>query len=270
MNGPIVRHRQIIERAEHVLFADHRIMGAYLIGSYAAGTADHYSDIDLHCVVADDDLAACLADLDTILEAIGGRPVLVDAIPGVAGAVAFTADWQQIDLIMHAASEYDPHEYDAVKPIFDRTGSLLPPARVPDLTPGPAVFPHTAVVEFFFFLGKLPAFLGRNELVVAHTGITASRGRLIELMHAERGLRSEIGMKRLNATLSDEQRAVLEAMPAAGADRDQIIAANRYLTRHFIVRGKRLAERVGASWPQEFQDATIAHVRRCLGVDFAV
>lgn len=270
MNDSPSRQRQLIERAAEILHADDRVIAAYLIGSHAAGTADEYSDIDLHCVVSDEDFPSCLADLDKILDDIAGPLVLVDAIPGISGALAITADWQHLDIVIHAESEYDPDQYDAVKPMFDRSGSLLPGARVPTATAESADFPYGVVNIFFYFLGQLVTVLGREELVVAHSGIVVVRGKLVELMYAERGVRPTGGVKRLNPFLSDEQRAVLEAVPAAGADREQIIATHRYLTENFIKRGKRLADETGATWPQDLEDATLAHLRRHLGVDFAV
>jgi hypothetical protein len=87
-------------------------------------------------------------------------------------------------------------------------------------------------------------------------------------MLAERGVQRTGGLKRLNAYLSDEQRSCLEAVPAAGCDPVDIVAANRYLCREFIRRGTALAERTGERWPREFVDATLTHLHRHFGVDF--
>ena len=88
-------------------------------------------------------------------------------------------------------------------------------------------------------------------------------------MLAERGVRRTGGAKRLNAYLSDEQRAVLEAIPAAGTDPADIVAANQYICREFIRRGTALAHQTGEPWPTEFVDATLAHLRRQFDVDFS-
>ena len=88
-------------------------------------------------------------------------------------------------------------------------------------------------------------------------------------MLAERGVRRTGGAKRLNAYLSDEQRAVLEAIPAAGTDPADIVAANHYICREFIRRGTALAQQTGEPWPAEFVDATLAHLRRHFDVDFS-
>ncbi|WP_020573925.1 hypothetical protein [Actinopolymorpha alba] len=87
-------------------------------------------------------------------------------------------------------------------------------------------------------------------------------------MLAERGIHRSGGNKRLNPFLSEEQRAFLEAIPAAATSTAAISDAVRVLTREFTRRGKALAVRTGATWPQPFEDATIAHLQHNLGVDF--
>ena len=73
----------------------------------------------------------------------------------------------------------------------------------------------------------------------------------------------------MNAYLSAEQRATLAAIPAAGADPADIIAANQYLCREFIRRGSALAQETDNPWPQAFVDATLDHLRRHFDTDFA-
>ena len=88
-------------------------------------------------------------------------------------------------------------------------------------------------------------------------------------MLAERGVRRTSGAKRLNALLSDEQRATLEAVPAAGTDPADIIAANQYICRQFVTRGTALAKLTDNPWPTEFVDATLTHLRNHFQVDFS-
>ena len=57
-------------------------------------------------------------------------------------------------------------------------------------------------------------------------------------------------------------RAATTAPQRALIDR----AAEVAMARDFIPRGQRLARATGAVWPRAFQDATVAHVERHLGV----
>lgn len=260
----------VIERARDALPADRRILGVYLAGSYGTGEADRFSDVDVHCVVGDESMEWFEENWAEVLRTIAGPTVLADRIPGLIGGLGITPDWLHVDLVIHPLSTFDRFQYDGVRVLFDRDGTLFPDGDLPRRggRPGTPYWPGQAVNLFFYFLGNLVTVLGRDERIVAHQGIGAVRDQLILLMLAERGVRRTGGAKRLNTYLSDEQRATLEAMPAAGCEPADIIAANQYLCREFVRRGTALARQTGNPWPREFVDATLAHLRRHFGVDF--
>jgi len=158
-----------------------------------------------------------------------------------------------------------------VRVLFDRDGTLFPDGDIAAKGGQPAepYWPAPNVNLFFYFLGNLVTALGRDERIVGNQGVGALRDQLVALMLAERGVRRTTGAKRLNALLSDEQRAALEAIPAAGTDPADIIAANQYICRQFITRGTALAKLTKNPWPAEFVDATLTHLRNHFQVDFA-
>ncbi|MGZ0149381.1 nucleotidyltransferase domain-containing protein [Kribbella sp. WER1] len=265
------RQRGVIERAAEVLPADGRVLGVYLIGSYGTGAADRFSDVDVHLVIADDSVDWFTEHWDDVLRDLTGPTVLADRLPGLIGGLGITPDWLHVDLIAHPLAKFDRFQYDGVKVLFDRDGTLFPEGDIEPKggRPDEPYWPSGAVNLFFYFLGNLVTVLGRDERVVANQGVGAARDQLIALMLAERGVRRTSGAKRLNALLSDEQRAALEAIPAAGTNPSDIIAANQYMCRDFIARGTALAELTASPWPAEFVDATLKHVRNHFGVDFA-
>jgi predicted nucleotidyltransferase len=265
------RQQAVIARAGGVLRGDERVLGVYLIGSYATGTADRFSDVDVHLVVADDSTESFEKHWDDVLRELAGPTVLAERIPGLIGGLGITADWLHVDLIVHPLASFDRFQYDGVQVLFDRDGTLFPEG---DLAPkggraGEPYWPATTVNLFFYFLGNLVTVLGRDERIVANQGIGVVREQLVALMLAERGVRRNSGVKRLNPFLSDEQRATLESIPTAGTDPADIIAANQYICREFITRGTALAERTGGEWPTEFVDATLAHLQKHFHVSFA-
>ncbi|MBP2354267.1 putative nucleotidyltransferase [Kribbella aluminosa] len=265
------RQQAVIKRAAEVLLADERVLGVYLIGSYATGAADRFSDVDVHLVVTDDSTDWYTEHWDDVLRELTGPTVLADRLPGMIGGLGITPDWLHVDLIVHPLAGFDRFQYDGVKVLFDRDGTLFPEGDIEPQggRPTEPYWPAGAVNLFFYFLGNLVTVLGRDERVVANQGIGAVRDQLVALMLAERGVRRTSGAKRLNALLSDEQRAALEAIPAAGTDPADIIAANQYICRDFITRGTALAALTGNPWPAEFVDATLQHLRNHFGIDFA-
>jgi predicted nucleotidyltransferase len=260
-----------IGRAREVLPEDERILAVYLIGSYGTGEADRFSDVDVHLVVTDESLEWFEENWADVLRKVAGPTVLADRVPGLIGGLGITADWLHVDLIVHPLKSFDRFGYDGVRVLFDRDGTLFPDGDIPRTggRPGDPYWPAVAVNLFFYFLGNLVTVLGRGERIVGNQGIGAVRDQLITLMLAERGVRRTGGAKRLNAYLSDEQRAVLEAIPTAGTDPADIVAANQYICREFIRRGTALAHLTGEPWPTEFVDATLAHLRRQFDVDFS-
>ncbi|TDW18604.1 nucleotidyltransferase-like protein [Kribbella kalugense] len=257
-------------RARELLPEDERILAVYLIGSYATGAADRYSDVDVHLVVTDDSAEWFAEHWDDVLRKLTGPTVLAEGLPGMIGGLGITAEWLHVDLIVHPLESFVRDQYDGVKVLFDRDGTLFPDG---DIAPkggraGEPYWPAVNVNLFFYFLGNLVTVLGRDERIVGNQGIGAVRDQLIALMLAERGVRRTSGAKRLNALLSDEQRATLEAIPAAGTDPADIIVANQYICRQFITRGTALAKLTDSPWPTEFVEATLNHLRNHFQVNF--
>jgi predicted nucleotidyltransferase len=259
----------VIERARTLLPEDERILAVYLIGSYGTGQADEFSDVDVHCVVTDESAVWFEQHWTEPLTTIAGPTVLADRLPGLIGGLGITPDWLHVDLLFHPLAAFDRLQYDGVKVLFDRDGTLFPDGDQPheSSVPGTPYWPDRAVNLFFYFLGNLVTVLGRDERVVANQGLGAVRDQFITLLLAERGVRRTGGAKRLNSLLSPEQRNCLEHIPPAGYDRAGLIAANQYLCREFIRRGTALAELTENPWPHGFVDATLSHLQRHFRVD---
>lgn len=264
------RQQAVIARAAEVLPGDERVLGVYLIGSYATGAADRFSDVDVHLVVTDDSVEWYGEHWDEVLRELTGPTAWADRLPGLIGGLGITEDWLHVDLIVHPRASFDRFQYDGVRVLFDRDGTLFPDGDIAPTggRPGEPYWPAGTVHLFFYFLGNLVTVLGRDERIVANQGVGVVRDQLVALMLAERGVRRTSGAKRLNALLSDEQRATLEAIPAAGTDPADVIAANQYISRQFIRRGTALAELTGTPWPAAFVDATLRHLKNHFRTDF--
>ncbi len=264
------RYDVIIQRARERLPADDRVLAVYLIGSYATGAEDRFSDLDVHLVVTDDSIGWFEQHWADILRDLAGPTVFTDRLPHLAGGLGITPDWLHIDLIAHSLTSFDRFQYDGVRVLFDRDGTLFPDGDQPAEhgRPGTPYWPERVIPMFIYFLGNLVTVLGRDERIAANQGVGVVRDLLIQLMLAERGVRRTGGAKRLNALLSAEQRATLEAIPPVGSDPADLIAANQYICREMLRRGQALADQTGEPWPAEFINATLAHVHRHLGVTF--
>jgi hypothetical protein len=256
------RQLAFIERAAATLEQDGRILAAWLAGSFATGEADPWSDVDLYCCVDDD---------------VGWRDVLATVTPTVLatdlqapvnGGYALTPEWIHVDVVLRRRDELDPTKHLAgAKPLFDRIGLLddVPPAPPVGVEPW---FPREAVDWFFYMLGNIVTVVGRDDAALAMLGVLTVRDTcLVPLFLAERGVARRGGVKRLNHWLSLEQREVLESLPPLVATVDSVVDAQLHLARIFIARGRALADRLGADWPEELEAATLRHVEHGLGID---
>lgn len=257
--------RTLINRARTVVAGDDRILAAWLIGSFATGEADCYSDVDLHCLITDESADWFRSHWSEVATEIAGPLALADDLPGLIGGVTLTPDWVHLDLILHPRSDFDLQAVEVLTPVYDRLGVLFARSEPLGVVLGDPYFPRTAVNEFLYLTGSLVKTLGRGELIVAQGSIIAVRERLIQLMLAERGIQQSGSNKRLNRLLSNDQRECLESIPPAGASVVAISDAAQAISREFVRRGKALADRTGATWPQALEDAMAAHLQRHLG-----
>ncbi|MEU4192923.1 nucleotidyltransferase domain-containing protein [Kribbella sp. NPDC026611] len=270
MSAEDERQQRVIARARDLLPTDERVLAVYLIGSYGTGQADRFSDVDVHLVVTDDSADWFTAHWDDVLRKLTGPTVLADAVPGLIGGLGITADWLHVDLIAHPLASFDRFQYDGVRVLFDRDGTLFPDGDIPPAggRSGEPYWPTRTVNLFYYFIGNLVTVLGRDERIVANQGVGAVRDQLIDLMLAERGVRRTSGAKRLNALLSPEQRTTLEAIPPVDATPATIIAANRYISHQFLTRATTLAKLTNTPWPTPFVEATLTHLQTHFSTDF--
>ncbi len=71
--------------------------------------------------------------------------------------------------------------------------------------------------------------------------------------------------KCLRRYLTDEQHAILLALPPVEASLDSAIDGYVALAEAFLPRAERLAVATGAEWPADYARASIAHFEQAVG-----
>ena len=266
MSTPTDSQRALVRQLAKALASDVRIEAAWLSGSFGRGEGDAWSDVDVIAVVDEQDRAACLAEYAGPRNPVGETVLLLPLFGRIAHAVR--PDWERYDLLFLTPQELRAYDRAGLKP-------LAPDSLDASATPRPQKPHHpsadaltTTAQEFLRVLGLLPTAVGREEWLSAQEGVGILRKMLIELTiesngfgRADRG-----GAKRLNLYLTPAQRGAIEAIPAPGADRDEIIAANQALAAHFLPLARSMAANAGGTWPQALEDATRMHLQRVLGL----
>ncbi len=265
----------LLLRMVEALAADDRVLAGYLVGGFAVGQGDAFSDVDLQFVIADwaaGELAAAWTDLVATV----APPAHVEPFPGVIGGSVITAEWLHYDVVFTPAAAAGVAAVEGMVPLFDKAG-LLPVAPVPrpDRRTDP-FFPDAAVRQFLYMLGNMVSVVGRDEPIPLSNGVTMVRDMcLVRLLLAERGWETTrehtFGnpfpfTKRLRPYLTDEQNALLASLPPVEATIDAGIEGYVALARAFLPRARALAERTGATWPEAYERASVGYFERMLGV----
>jgi predicted nucleotidyltransferase len=87
--------RVIVDRFVAACQADERVAAAFLVGSYARGTADAYSDLDLYLVTADEAYEDFVAGREAFVRLLGEPAFLEDFdSPNVVFAPAAESELQ--------------------------------------------------------------------------------------------------------------------------------------------------------------------------------
>jgi len=241
------------------------IEALWVAGSLGAGHGDAYSDVDLLALAGPDGWAALSAKLQSdLVPALD--VVLLNPLFGGRVLNAVTADWGRFDITLVERDGLARYDARVLTPLFNR-GDAGPPTKadVPYRTSPERL---TAMAsEFLRVLGLAPVSLGRKEYVLALTVIDIQRRAIVELMHEENGLAPDKrgGALHPNRHLTDEQKAALAALPHVIAEPESIAAGDLALARLFLARARPFAERIGAAWPQAFEEATRKHLRQTLG-----
>jgi hypothetical protein len=272
-------HRQeaLVLRVIEIFGSDDRILAGYLVGSFAIGQADPFSDVDLQFVIGDDAEAELQESWVSLLDEIA-PPVNIGKFSGAIGGAVITADWLHYDIVftaLHNASD----RVEGMLPLFDKAGVMPASEPRPDRK-GEPFYPDFIVKQFIYFLGNLVSVVGRDEPVPLTNGVLMARDTLfVRLLLAEQGLETTrehtFGnpfpfTKRLRPYLTDEQNAVLEGLPPIEATIDSGIEAWSALAKAFLPRARALAEQTGAEWPTEYVRATVSYFERMLGTNLGL
>ena len=255
---------EIAQRVADRLSPDEDVRSLFVAGSFGAGTADAWSDLDLVAVVEPECHGAAAA---AFAEAVGGvSPVVMRRERLGRGSLVnlVTEQWDRCDLFLAGADDFlaGKRAKDRLHPLLDRDGLY---ARLPETLRPAAPNPKRVafvVEEFIRVLGLLPVGLGRGEHILLTTGAGLLRDLLRDLMMEECPLPDRGGMLHLSRLLTSEQMAVLQALSYPGPDREEAIAAHVATARAFLPLARRMTAELDLPWPEAFEAATRAHLQR--------
>lgn len=170
----------LLTRIEAELWGDERVVAAWLGGSFGRGTTDEWSDIDLHVVIRNDDVAEWLAERDDLYVHLG-HPVMT--LPSSASE---KGDYQGVlfsgplffDLVVHPVSiaERDPDTH----LLFERV--TVPVRAIADLDGEERQANLQHNLDFFWAMTPIALkYIGRGRTERAVSMIELLSGTFIRL-----------------------------------------------------------------------------------------
>ncbi|WP_432886733.1 nucleotidyltransferase domain-containing protein [Kribbella sp. CA-245084] len=254
----------LIERAEHVLSKDDRVLGVWLVGSFGRGTHDRFSDVDLWVVVAADDAESFCDDWPKTSDEIS--PTVFRRALGPRVFNHITPDWLRFDVSVSTPDAIGSRTRSTAKPLYDPHGlsaGLAAPGAPKQ--PDPARV-ESITVEFLRVLGLLPVAIGREEYVVGQSGAGLLRQMLIDLMLEDVAVEDRGGALHLDRLLPADRQQLLASLPPLQATRDAVITANLTCATHFLPLARTLHTKCALPWPQPLEDAARQHLSTTLSI----
>jgi predicted nucleotidyltransferase len=209
-------HQAFIERFVAACQADERVVAAFLGGSYAKGTADAYSDLDLSVITTDAAYEDFVAGREAFLRQMGELVFLEDF--DLQSIVFFIfADDTEAELWFGGESRLDHLHSGPYRVLLDKKG-ILAEAVFSEEEPAHAEQIETLRRQIYWFWHELSHFttaMARGQLWWAHGQLEALRHCCLNLARLRHNFSdAEVGSEayfKIEKALPVEQLAPLQA-----------------------------------------------------------
>lgn len=169
-------HQAFLERFVKVCQSDARIAAAVLVGSYAKGKADDYSDLDLFLITTDEAYDDFLAGREAFIRRLGEPLFMEDfELPGIVFLIF--ADGSEVELSHVREGEADSIFNEPFKTLLDKkniTAGAVPRARKRDRD-GQQEKLRRLIYWFWHEVSHFTTALARGQLWWAHGQLGALR-----------------------------------------------------------------------------------------------
>jgi hypothetical protein len=249
------RFTALHDRALAVFAADHRVTSVTVSGSVGSGTADAWSDLDLQVVTDPDGHDEFLADWPVWLAEI--TPTVFARTPIAPFVInTVTADGLTLDLTVFKG---EPFSFD---PPAGWSVGLLSGTRFARLDDA---LEYAVLEQLRGMAGPFISLIQREEHLRHLAGVPHLLGLLTTVFLAE--LDAPMPAKHWNRTFTDEQLAVVAALPGAAATRDSMIAFGMGVAELVVTRARPLFAERGLAWPADLAEVVATRVLDILDID---
>ncbi len=178
----VANHRTILDRFVTVCQVDTRVVAAFLGGSYATGTADVHSDLDLYLVTADEDYTAFIAAKEDFIRQLG-TPLFLEDWGTPHSCFFILADGTEGELWIGQSSRFAHIHGGPYLVLLDRQG-LLAHAEFPEHKAEPDAqrrFLQRQIMGFWHEVGHFSKALVREQVWFAYGSLEVMRRICVNL-----------------------------------------------------------------------------------------
>ncbi len=259
-------HQEYLNALADKAASDAHILAVWLEGSFGRGTADRYSDIDIHLLVAEENKKAFQQQLESWLSDIQPLVLFRDTFPGQMITCITTAGLR-LDVWVHAGNTIFL-ERNKVHVLSANEGCIQFKAacsnnELQDVKL--ALKQHFN--EFWRVLAILPTVLGREEYIAGFMGTTFVVTSLTEVLIIGCGKQRDRGVKNINPFLPQTLTEEIEkALTMPGVDKESIARAHLRLMAIMQQYGPDIAKQHGATYPLALEKVVLNYVSRELQI----
>ena len=259
-------HQTVVDRFVAACQADDRIVAALLIGSYAKGKADAYSDLDLYLITTDAAYESVFAERRAFLQRLGELVFLEEFdLPDVAFYIF--ADGAEGELYFGRASQIRQILNGPYQVLLDKAGLLAEPVT-PHPPPPPANQTEVLRRQLYGFWHELSHFitaLGRGQLWWACGQLEALRGICVNLARLKQNFaEAEVGEEpyfKVEKAIPPEALSALQAT-FCPMERGALLPAALVILRFYQTLATDLARTHGLDYPVDLERVMVKRLEQ--------
>ena len=259
-------HQEYLKAFADKAASDVRVLGTWIEGSFATGTADRYSDIDIHLLVAEENKDTFQHGLESWLSDIQPLVLFKDTFPGQM-ITCITTVGLRVDVWLHTGDTITL-ERTTVRVLSTAEGCIQFKE-----TCGETESKDVSLVlkqhfnEFWRVLAILPTVLGREERIAGFMGTTFAVMSLTEILIIGSGNRRDRGVKNINDFVPQALREEIEdALIIQSINRESIAKAHLRLAAIMQQHGPDIAKQHGVTYPLALEKAVLNYISRELQI----
>ena len=253
-------HQEYLKAFADKAASDVRVLGTWLEGSFAKGTADRYSDIDIHLLVAEENTETFQHGLESWLSDIQPLVLFKDTFPGQM-MTCITTVGLRVDVWLHTGNTITL-ERTQVHLLSAAKGCIQFKEVCRDQEPkdvSSVLKQHFN--EFWRVLAILPTVLGREERIAGFMGTTFAVMSITEVLIIGSGKQRDRGVKNINAFVPQVLREDIEAaLTLQSLNREGIAKVHLRLAAIMQRYGPDIAKQHGVVYPLALEKAVLNYI----------